>query len=107
MTETRLVFEKVARIGEIAPGEMMYVEVGDEPVCLINLDGEIHALNDVCTHEDASLADGTVEGDEVECPMHGGAFAIRTGEPTALPCVVPIETYAVRVVGDDVLVAAR
>src|SRR6478735_2672107 len=62
----------VAKTSELAPGEMMYVEVGKkyEPVCLINLDGEFYALNDCCTHEDASLSDGTIERDEIACPPH-------------------------------------
>jgi nitrite reductase/ring-hydroxylating ferredoxin subunit len=46
MPEIHLAFETVAKIRDISPGEMMYVEVGDEPVCLINIDGEHHALND-------------------------------------------------------------
>lgn len=98
-------FVTVAAVGDIAPGEMAYVEVGDEPVCLINLGGEFHALNDLCTHQDASLSEGTIEGDEIECPLHGGAFNIRTGEPVAFPVVVAVETYVVRVVGDEVQVA--
>ena len=95
----------VARVGDLKPGEMTYVEVGETPVCLINLDGEFYAINDVCTHEDASLSDGEIHGDEVECPLHGGAFDIRTGQPVAFPVVVPIETYGVRIVGDEVQVA--
>jgi 3-phenylpropionate/trans-cinnamate dioxygenase ferredoxin subunit len=98
-------FVTVAHVDDLKSGEMTYVEVGDEPVCLINLDGEYYAISDVCTHEEASLSDGTIEGDEIECPLHGGAFAIRTGQPVALPVVVPVETYRVRVVGDEVQVA--
>ncbi|MDQ4100317.1 MAG: non-heme iron oxygenase ferredoxin subunit [Chloroflexota bacterium] len=97
----------VAKVGDLEPGELMYVEVGDEPVCLINLEGELFALNDTCTHEEASLSDGTIEGDEIECPLHGGAFNIRTGEPVAFPVVVPVETYGVRIVGDEVQVAVK
>ena len=98
-------FVTVAKTDELKPGEMLYVEVGDTPVCLINLDGEYHAINDTCTHQDASLSDGEITGDEIECPLHGGAFNIRTGEPASFPVVVPIEKYQVRVVGDDVQVA--
>ena len=97
----------VAKVGDLEPGELMYVEVGDEPVCLINLEGELYALNDTCTHEEASLSDGTIEGDEIECPLHGGAFAIRTGQPVAFPVVVPVETYGVRIAGDEVQVAVK
>ncbi len=95
----------VANVGDIQPGGLMYVEVGEDPVCLVNLDGEFFALGDLCTHEEASLSEGMVIGDELECPLHGGAFEIRTGKPAALPVVVPAQTYRVRVVGDDVQVA--
>lgn len=100
-------FVTVARADELKPGEMMYVEFGEAPVCLINLDGDYFALNDICTHEEASLSDGEITGDEVECPLHGGAFEIRTGAPVSLPVVTPVETYRVRVVGDEVQVAAK
>jgi nitrite reductase/ring-hydroxylating ferredoxin subunit len=102
MSDTK--FYTVARTGDLKPGEMMYVEVGPdaEPICLINLEGEFYALNDCCTHEEASLSDGTIIGDEIECPLHGGAFEIRTGMPAAFPVVVPAKTYPVRVAGDEV-----
>ena len=97
----------VAKVTDLNPGELMYVEVDDEPICLINLDGEFHALNDLCTHEEASLSDGEIIGDEIECPLHGGAFEIRTGQPAAFPVVVPVEKYRVRVVDDEVQVSVK
>ncbi|MDQ3044608.1 MAG: non-heme iron oxygenase ferredoxin subunit [Chloroflexota bacterium] len=99
------IFTTVARIDDLQPGEMMYVEAGNTPVCLINLNGEYHAINDTCTHQEASLSDGTIDGDEIECPLHGGVFCIRTGEPIAFPVVTPVEVYQVRVVGDEVQIA--
>ena len=104
MTDTAT-YRTVAKVSDLEPGELMYVEVGDEFVCLINMDGEIHAINDTCTHEEASLSDGEICGDEIECPLHGGAFNIRTGEPAAFPVVVPIEKYGVRIVGDEIQVS--
>ena len=102
-------FYAVARVTDLAPGEMTYVEVGpdEEPVCLINLNGEFFALDDCCTHEDASLSDGEIDGDEVECPMHGGAFDIRTGMPTSFPVVVKAKTYEVRVENDQILIGLK
>lgn len=91
----------------LEPGELMYVEVDNEPVCLINLDGTLYALNDTCTHEDASLSDGEIVGDEIECPLHGGAFDIRTGEPRAFPVAVATEKYAVRIVDGNVQVSVK
>jgi 3-phenylpropionate/trans-cinnamate dioxygenase ferredoxin component len=100
-------WHEVARTDDLHPGEVMYVEVGNDPVVLINLEGDYYALNDLCTHEDASLSDGEVVGDEIECPMHGGAFEIRTGLPANFPVVVPVETYDVKVEGDVVYAAKR
>jgi nitrite reductase/ring-hydroxylating ferredoxin subunit len=97
----------VAKTSDLNPGEVMYVEVGSDPVALINLEGEYFALSDICTHEEASLSDGEIYGDEIECPLHGGAFEIRTGLPANFPVVVPVETYEVKVEGDDVFAAKR
>ncbi len=82
-------FVTVAKADELNPGEMMYVEVGDEPVCLINLDGEYFALNDICTHQDASLSDGTIDGEELECPLHGGVFNVEPANPSPSPSLSP------------------
>jgi nitrite reductase/ring-hydroxylating ferredoxin subunit len=100
-------FFSVAKTADLGPGEMKYVEVGPdyEPVCLINLDGQFYALNDCCTHEEASLSDGEIHGDEIECPLHGGAFEIRTGMPAGFPVVVRAERYTVRVVDDEIQIA--
>ncbi len=98
-------WQEVAKVDDLAPGQMMYVEVGEDPVVLINLDGEFFALSDICTHQDASLSDGEIVGDEIECPLHGGAFEIRTGQPASFPVVVPVETYKVRVIGETVQAA--
>ena len=58
-------FVTVARVGDLEPGQLMYVEYDDEPVCLINHDGDFFALGDLCTHEEASLSDGEIVGDEI------------------------------------------
>ena len=106
VSTTTKTFYPVAKIGEIGPGEMKYVEAGpdDEPICLINFEGEFYALNDCCTHEYASLSDGEITGDEIECPLHGGAFEIRTGLPTNFPVVVPVEMYPVKIEDDTILI---
>ena len=107
MTTREKTWYPVAKVSDIGPGEMKYVEAGpdDDPICLINYEGDFYALGDLCTHEYASLSDGEIVGDEIECPLHGGAFDLRTGQPVAFPVVVPAETFRVRVVGDEVQVA--
>lgn len=64
---------------------------------MFKVEGRVFATQDTCTHGRASLADGYLIGDEVECPLHQGMFNVRTGQPTAAPCTVPLKTYAVDV----------
>jgi len=73
----------------------------DAEYAVYRLDGEFFATDDLCTHGMVSLSYGDVEDGIINCPMHGGAFDIRTGKPTALPCRMPLKTYKVVVVGDD------
>lgn len=72
----------------------------DTAVAIYNLEGEYFATSDVCTHGQAFLSDGEIRGDEVVCPYHEGTFDIRTGEPVAPPCVIPLERFETRV-GED------
>ncbi len=97
-------FVQVAKVGAIAPGKAIRVEIGDEPIAIFNVDGDLYAIGDTCSHEEASLAEGDVYGTCVECPLHGAEFDLKTGRPRTLPAVVPVPTYAVRVEGDDVLI---
>lgn len=79
-----------------------YVEVGGKQLALFNLGGEIHALDNACTHVGGPLSQGRVEGDEVECPWHGSRFDIRTGEIKLFPAREDVATYNVRVTDNDV-----
>lgn len=98
-------FIKVATVAEIPVGGSKLVEVDDVRVALFNLDGEIYAIEDVCTHDGGPLVEGTiVNGCEVICPRHGARFDIRTGDALSFPAFEPTATYAVRVDGDDVLI---
>jgi 3-phenylpropionate/trans-cinnamate dioxygenase ferredoxin subunit len=99
-----MAFVKVAQVGEIPQGRVKVVEVEDEGVALCNVDGEIYAVADVCTHDRGPLGEGFLHGDEIECPRHGARFCVRTGQVRVLPAVMPIPTYAVKVEGEDVFV---
>ena len=103
---TNVSWYPVAKADDIGPGEMKYVEAGpnDEPICLINFEGDFYAMGDCCTHEDASLSDGEIIGDEIECPLHGGAYEIKTGMPANFPVVVPNVMYPVKVEDGAVLI---
>ena len=78
-------FVKVADTKDIEPSQMKAVEVGDENICIINVEGKYYAIGNVCMHQGGPLADDTLKGYEVECPLHGAKFDIRTGEATNPP----------------------
>ena len=99
-------FVKVADVGELAPGDMKVVEVGPDQVLLVNVDGTIYALDDICSHAYASLSEGDLAGEEIECPLHGSAFNVVTGEAQTPPADENIRTFEVRIDGQDVLLGA-
>ncbi len=71
-------FVKVADTKDIPRSQLKEVEVGGENICIVNVEGKYFAIGSVCTHEGGPLADGTLEGYEVECPWHGSKFDVRT-----------------------------
>lgn len=88
---------------EIAPGAMRRFEPdGGDPVLLCNIDGDLHALEDECTHAIASLSEGRLEGRTIFCPMHGGSFDACTGAAKSLPCKQALRTFPVEVVDGQV-----
>lgn len=80
----------------VEPGTVLRVDLdGFPPLAVFNLDGAYFVCNDTCSHGDASLSEGTIEGDRIECPWHSGQFCIRTGAAVTHPAVVPIAIYPV------------
>jgi 3-phenylpropionate/trans-cinnamate dioxygenase ferredoxin subunit len=76
-------------------------------VALFNVGGDFHALDDTCTHAEASLSEGELDVDErtIECPLHGSTFDVRSGEPLSLPAVIPVRVHDV-VVEDGLIKVA-
>jgi len=97
---------KVAVLSALAPGQMVGVEVGDKPIAIYNVDGEIFATDNLCTHAFAMLTDGILEDGVVECPLHGGSYKVKTGEGLGPPVPCDLKTYPIRLVGDDIEVCA-
>ena len=95
-------FIKVASIEDVPEGGGLCVEVRGRRVALFKIDGEVFAIDDTCTHAEASLSEGELAGDEVMCPLHFATFNIRTGACTGPPADEDVRSYSVRIVGDDV-----
>jgi nitrite reductase/ring-hydroxylating ferredoxin subunit len=90
-------------VKDIEPGEAVVIKT-DPPVAVFNVDGEFLATADTCTHAESSLADGYVEGDQVECAWHMAKFCLRTGAALTLPATDPLDTYRTEVRDDQVFV---
>jgi len=93
---------KVADVGEIDEGEAISVSrdvagTDDDIAILRDDDGEFYALDDTCTHEEASLADGWISDGEVECPLHAGKFCLKTGAVLSMPATRDTKTHKVEV----------
>jgi 3-phenylpropionate/trans-cinnamate dioxygenase ferredoxin subunit len=94
----------VAPESEFPAGTRRVVDVDDVDVIVFNIDGRFHAIEDVCTHDYASLDDGELEGEEIICPRHQARFNVRTGEALTAPAYEPVATFPVRVEGGIVQV---
>lgn len=97
-------FVKVAKVADIEDGQRLLVEVDDAIVALFNVGGQFYCIEDVCTHDGGPVAEGALDGFEIECPRHGALFDIRDGSALTMPAVVPLPTYQVKVIGDDIFI---
>jgi 3-phenylpropionate/trans-cinnamate dioxygenase ferredoxin subunit len=97
---------EVCPLAELPPGEVAVVKTGQGRIAVFNADGELHALDDRCSHQEAYLSDGWLEGCEVECPLHGATFDVRTGQPTGPPATAPVRVYPVHILNGLVFVTA-
>ncbi len=96
---------EIGAADELAAGERMVLQIDDKFVAVFNVDGDYFAIEDRCSHDDGELADGALNGCEIECSRHGAKFDIRTGKALSSPAIVDIESYGVKVEADSLLLA--
>ena len=97
-------YHAVAKTDDLDPEEVIAIFIADEEIALFNVDGQFFATLGVCTHENVGLADGFVEGDLIECPLHSACFEIKTGKAVNPPAEIDLKTYPVKVEGDTIYV---
>lgn len=98
-------FVPVAKIDQLPPGKTMCVVVDGQRIALYNVEGTVYATDDTCSHAEASLSEGCLEGDVIECPRHGARFNVRTGQALSLPAWAPVATYPVKVEDGEIKVS--
>lgn len=87
---------------DLAEGEMIGVEIDDTLIALFRVGDQFFATSNICTHAFAILTDGWLEGEVIECPLHGGQFNVRTGEALGTPVECDLKTFQVRIVDSSV-----
>ena len=98
-------FVRVCALSELEDAAPHRVEIDGVPVSVVRTEGEVFAINDICSHANVSLSEGEVEDCMIECWLHGSRFDLRSGKPDALPATRPVPVYPVKIEGDDVLVS--
>jgi len=104
MADNSLRWIDVAGVDEIAPGDVMGVDVDNLAIAVANVDGSFHAIGDICSHAHAYLSEGPLEGCQLECPLHQARFDVRTGEALTPPAVEPVPAYKTKVENGRVLI---
>ncbi|MEE2654351.1 MAG: non-heme iron oxygenase ferredoxin subunit [Pseudomonadota bacterium] len=104
---SKVEFHPVAKIGDVSEEDVIGVFIGEEEIALYNVEGEFFATHGICTHENVGLADGFVDGDLIECPLHSACFEIKTGKAVNPPAEVDLQTYPVKVEGDTIYVGVE
>jgi 3-phenylpropionate/trans-cinnamate dioxygenase ferredoxin subunit len=99
-----MTFQRACAVSDVPEEGAIGVEVAGLPVAVIRADGELFALQDVCSHEEVPLSEGEIYDHTVECWLHGSCFDLRSGKPTGPPATKPVPTYPVKVDGGDVYV---
>ena len=100
-------WHRAAARAEIEPGEVLGLKLGGVEVAIVELDGEVHALGDVCPHAYALLSQGYFEDGALECPLHAARFDVKTGTCLDGPTADPVPVYEVKVDGGDVWVRVQ
>lgn len=94
-----------AALDDLREDDVTSVEVNGREIALYRIEGQLHATDNICTHGQARLCDGFLEGHEIECPLHQGKFDVRTGRAVCAPVTEDIRTYPVKAIEGRVLVA--
>lgn len=98
---------KTLKTSELSINSSKVINLGDKQIALFNCEGEYYALDDMCSHAEASLSEGDVYDCKVECPLHGAEFDLKTGDAVTLPATKPVNKYIVNVEDDYIFLEMK
>lgn len=99
------VWTDVAASDGVPEGDVMGVSVAGREIALYGVEGEVYATDNICTHGQARLCDGFLDGHEIECPLHQGKFDVRSGKATCEPVTDDLRSYPVKIEAGRVYLA--
>ena len=102
--ESKIEFVEIAPVSDLPNGERLFVDLSDKPIVIFNIAGQLFAIGDVCSHDDGPLGDGLLEDHNIVCPRHGAEYDVRTGKAMAMPAVIDIPAYPVKLVDGNIFV---
>ena len=89
---------------QLQSGVPVKLEKGGKTICVTRIGNEVFAIDDVCSHSEASLSEGEINGFKIECWLHGAEFDLRTGEAVTLPANISLATYQVHIEANSITV---
>ena len=92
---------------ELVDRKPIKIDLGGTPVCVTRIGEEVFAIEDTCSHSEASLSEGDVTDFKIECWLHGAEFDLRSGEVVTPPASIPVATFPVTRAGDVVTISAE
>ncbi len=95
----------VASVDELPDDDVVGIDASGKSIALYQVEGQVYATDNLCTHGNARLCDGFLEGHEIECPLHQGKFDIRDGKAMCAPLTEDVKIYPVKIEGSRVFVA--
>jgi len=97
LPDEELNYVPIGRADELTEEEPLLIDIGGQPIAVISSQDGLYAIDDMCSHDGGSLADGDIEDGEIICPRHGARFSLETGQALTLPAVKDIRVYPVRI----------
>lgn len=95
-------FYRIVNVNDMPEGERLIFEINEQSIVLFNVNGEMLATGDLCSHDEGPIGDGELDGDVIICPRHGARFDVHTGKALSLPAVTGIPVYPVQIVDNYV-----
>lgn len=93
------------KLSDLQENTPVKVELNGKDLCVVRQGNEVFAIDDICSHAEASLSEGDVTPGKIECWLHGAEFDLRSGEALTPPAIAPVATYSVTIEGESVKIS--